>query len=34
MGLRLIELLAGQIGGRTNWTSDHGTRFTLILLRA
>ena len=34
MGLRLIELLAGQIGGRTNWASDHGTRFTLILLRA
>lgn len=34
MGLRLVESLAGQIGGRTNWTSDHGTRFTLILLRA
>ncbi len=34
MGLRLIESLAGQIGGRTAWTSDQGTRFTLVLPRA
>ena len=33
MGLRLIQLLAGQIGGQTRWSSDQGTRFTLILPR-
>jgi two-component sensor histidine kinase len=33
IGLRLIELLAGQIGGRTRWSMDRGTSFCLIIPR-
>ena len=33
MGLRLIELLAGQIGGKVSWSSNGGTMFSLVLPR-
>lgn len=33
MGLRLIELLAGQIGGKVGWSSNGGTLFSLVLAR-
>lgn len=31
MGLRLLELLASQIGGRISWSSGDGTTLTLVL---
>ena len=31
MGLRLIDMLAGQIGGKASWSVDAGTTFTLTL---
>ena len=31
--LRLIELLAGQIGGKVSWSSNGGTMFSLVLPR-
>jgi two-component sensor histidine kinase len=31
MGLKLVELLARQIGAETRFESDHGTRFRLVL---
>jgi two-component system, sensor histidine kinase PdtaS len=34
IGLRLIELLAGQIGGETRWSTDGGARFVLVLPQA
>lgn len=34
LGLRLIAMLAGQIGGRTHWSTDGGTRFSLTMPRA
>lgn len=34
LGLRLIAMLAGQIGGRTQWSTDGGTRFSLVVPRA